>query len=75
MNNDNALREVDMGTRKAGRKSFQIKLGEMMEKFLEEMTWVRQSGTIGFNDAEWKGAGESWSQEQPQGGGMPPKRV
>lgn len=63
MNDDNTLREADVGARKVGSKSFQTKLGEMTEKFLEEMPWLRYGGTMGFKNMDWKGTGESWSQE------------
>ena len=38
MNDDNALNEAHMSARRAGRRSFQIKLGNMMAKFLEGMS-------------------------------------
>lgn len=38
MNDDNALNEAHMSARRAGRRSFQIKLGKMMAKFLEGMS-------------------------------------
>lgn len=38
MNDDNALKEVYMGVRRAGRRSFQITLGKMIGKFLEGMS-------------------------------------
>ena len=55
MNDDNTLGEADVAARKAGSKSFQIKLGEMMEKFLERCHGL---GMVGQWDLRlWSGRG------------------
>lgn len=74
MNDADALKEAP-GCHRTGRRSFQITLEEMMEKFLEERPWARCCRGDRFNYPEWKRMGENWSQKEQHGRGMPPIRV
>lgn len=62
MNDVDALKGAP-GCHRTGRRSFQITLEEMMEKFLEEMPGARCSRRVRFNYTEWKRMGENWSQK------------